>query len=392
MKNRQNIVLVEPHIHGHRETYLLELTQQFISLDYFVIILTFETQSILHSIELLNISKKVSVYEILPIQKTTNFPIAKFQMQYDILNFWWRVRKKIKKVSREKNIKIKLVFFTWLDDYIFDIGKYLSFTYHFFHLFFPFNWSGLYFHPKKVEMKWRKVDAFFKIKNMAALCILDEFEKEKLAKISGKPVIVLPDFSNLETSDADETVKEILKNANGRKIITLTGALQKRKGILTLLDVAQFSLNENWYFIFAGELFEKNFTDYELSRLKYAQKTLNNCYFNFKRIEKEQSINAIMKISDVVYAAYLNFMHSSNILTKSAYFKKPVIVSKGHCMDKRVESFKLGSSINQGNVEESIMAIKNLLLNYTPPAIDEYSTIHNIDNLKSRIKALMALN
>jgi len=114
--------------------------------------------------------------------------------------------------------------------------------------------------------------------------------------------------------------------------------------------------------MYAGDLSEESFDSNELQFIRrIASNPPQNCYFHFDFIPEEAQFNALAEISDILYASYENFPHSSNILTKAAIFKKPVIVSKGFCMEERVKAFRMGESIEYGNVSQCIEAISRLL-------------------------------
>ena len=67
----------------------------------------------------------------------------------------------------------------------------------------------------------------------------------------------------------------------------------------------------------------KMFNDEELKSIKkFKEQKSDNCFFNFKYIPGESKVNAIIELCDIIFAAYIKFPHSSNLLTKSAFFKK----------------------------------------------------------------------
>ena len=67
-------------------------------------------------------------------------------------------------------------------------------------------------------------------------------------------------------------------------------------------------------------------------------------------IPGEPQFNAFINACDVIFTGYLNFKGSSNLLTKAAYFNKPVIASEGFCMGKRVEKYHTGIVIKQDDI------------------------------------------
>lgn len=63
-----------------------------------------------------------------------------------------------------------------------------------------------------------------------------------------------------------------------------------------------------------------------------------------EKIPDESCFNALIAESDLIFAAYKQFTGSSNLLTKAAAFRKPVIVSRGLCMGRRVEQYGTGQN------------------------------------------------
>ena len=200
-----------------------------------------------------------------------------------------------------------------------------------------------------------------------------------------------PDFTDTSPPDLGFPIAQQIKaKAQGRKIIGLLGSQSKRKGLLTLLEVAQQTRKENYFFVFAGSLAEHTFTTQELTMIQnLVDLNLSNCFFYFERIPDESPFNALVNICDILFAAYEKFPHSSNILTKAAFSEKLVIVSKKFCMAERVEKFKLGISINEGDVLQCIEAIRHLCHQLEvkdrplEPNFEDYRNLHSTEQLKT---------
>jgi glycosyltransferase involved in cell wall biosynthesis len=75
----------------------------------------------------------------------------------------------------------------------------------------------------------------------------------------------------------------------------------------------------------------------------------------------ELVLNGVMDASDVIFAAYTDFPNSSNILTKAAFLKRPVIVSDGFLMAERTREFQLGVVVPEGDVSAQKAGIRTLL-------------------------------
>jgi hypothetical protein len=93
-----------------------------------------------------------------------------------------------------------------------------------------------------------------------------------------------------------------------------------------------------------------------------------------------------------LFAAYLNFPHSSNLLTKSALLEKPIIVSEGFLMAERVKKYRMGKVIPEGNVKDGLAAMMSLLgkeKNCKEPLFKEYYRKHNPEALKDAMNSVI---
>ncbi|MDW8465866.1 MAG: glycosyltransferase [Chloroherpetonaceae bacterium] len=151
-------------------------------------------------------------------------------------------------------------------------------------------------------------------------------------------------------------VEEAKQRANGRKIVGLIGSLSPRKGLRTFIEVA--SKAKDKFFLLAGRFSEA--VDKDIERLLQRARSLENCFTHYERIPDGAEFNAFVNACDFIFAAYVDFKYSSNIMTKAALLKKPLIVSDGGLMAQRVRKFKIGTVIQQENVEQCLAAIEHL--------------------------------
>ena len=294
------------------------------------------------------------------IQEPASFKAGVWKMELAVAakNRWKIARQAIESAIAEINFVPDLVFFAWLDTYL---GPYL--TRSWVDQVFRYNWSGLYFHIHHLRRKRKLLplrrgllnpESVLHSYNCQSVAVLDEGVAPELQqRIHGKSVVIFPDFADDSPPEPNYLMaKEIQEKAKNRKIIGLLGSLSKRKGILTLIDIAQQQINQNFFFVFAGQLSNYDLTKQELSKIyKTINLNLSNCFFYVERIPDEFHFNALVNICDVLFAAYHKFPCSSNILTKAAIFHKPVIVSKGYCLEERVKKYSLGLSMTEVQCE-----------------------------------------
>jgi hypothetical protein len=99
---------------------------------------------------------------------------------------------------------------------------------------------------------------------------------------------------------------------------------------------------DGWFFIFAGPIEWESFSETEVSMIKRAQAQSGSCFAFMDWQLHDSEINAVVSCSDIVYIAYENFFHSSNVQVKAAYFEKPMIAGPQHLIAERTRSFGMG--------------------------------------------------
>lgn len=280
------------------------------------------------------------------------------------LNLWMYTTDLLKKIISKKKRKPSMVFIMWADSFLDPFLPPLLID-----LVFPYKWFGIYFHPRFLRIG-RVTDIagvfnevnIFKSSNCIGVGVLDKHVVDRLEKILDKKVFPVPGETVTDVKKDGLITRNIKKKAKGRKIVGLVGSLERRKGVITLLQLARSHVSENIFFVFVGELARRTFRTDEL---KLIQRTLKekppNIYCQFKRVEDDESFNSIIRALDVLYLSYIDFPHSSGLLTKAAFFRKPVIVSKGYYMEEVVKKFNLGLVVNQESTEESYVAAKRIL-------------------------------
>ena len=391
---KKTVAIVDTLWAGHHPTYFKLFCAIAIDCDHKVVALS---PAFSEMTEWKNQKKYTSdQIEILSCNEITplNFPIQFIGSLLTTGKRWLNVKITL------KEIKPDLVFFPWLDSYL---GVFL---FPFIHkIIFPFAWSGIYFHPiylrvKAVNRLRQRVHEttakIFMSDKCMGVAVLDEGISSSLQKLVGdKPVTVFPDVADASAPDSDYSViKKIKAKAKNRKIVLLAGSLEKRKGFLTLLETAFNSPSEDFFFVFAGRLYESTFSEDELGLIEHlAFDPPENCFFFFKEIPKEAQFNALIAVSDVIFACYNDFPHSSNMLTKAALFNKPIIVSNRYCMGEMVNKYRLGATINEGDYRGCIKAIMDLTKSKNIIAdicFGKYRAVHAINKFKDKFIDLLS--
>lgn len=127
--------------------------------------------------------------------------------------------------------------------------------------------------------------------------------------------------------------------------IGLFGQLSWRKGLVPFLHAACVAEQSNpqLEFLLGGELQLQHFSEADQREiLAILRNPPGNLRYWSEPIKSEVSFNALVQQADVIHVAYHHFTGSSNLLTKAARYRIPVIANPGHLIGRRVQDFSLG--------------------------------------------------
>ncbi len=396
------IFLIDPIANGHHQTYLRFLTQTFLILGVRTVALCPDPAALKAWVKSQGTPHldRLSCLEF-DQKSRSGFSVKRLRATIDAVANWRLAAIAINQAVTQLKLKPDLVFFPWLDSYM---GR--NITHHIVDWVFPFKWSGIYFQPRHL----RQVRSLSGLRrgplnphdvlnspNCQSVAILDEGVAAQLqASIADKLVITFPDFADDSQPDITfQPVEKIREKAGDRKIIGLIGTLQKRKGLLPFLEIAQSNRLSDCFFVFAGKLSKGDFTPQELERIyQYIETDPPNCFFYLERIPDEPQFNALIAAFDILFAVY-DYPHSSNILTKAALFEKYVIANNNFCIGERVSRYKLGVTVQPnatGEIAQAIEMVCDRLDQGTDtfaPQFNAYRSLHSLERLKQQMQHLL---
>ena len=221
---------------------------------------------------------------------------------------------------------------------------------------------------------------FLRSKNCVGVGILNEYSAKDLETFQ-RHILLFPDFADLSAPATNYPLLQKLKEkARGRKVISLLGSINFRKGIKLLLESIPLLPKDEYFFLIAGK---SSLTAQQENDLRAFGESRNNCLFSLEKIPDESCFNALIAESDLIFAAYKQFTGSSNLLTKAAAFRKPVIVSRGLCMGRRVEQYGTGQTTGEDNAGECSAAIRSLCTEtrMDTQAFARYAHEHEVEKL-----------
>ena len=375
----KTVALVDPLWVGHHPMYFSQFTAAFMRLGAYVIGLCPEPGEALAAArtvaagQFADFDRRVSTHK-LPGGKRSWFrgrfegdPLRTYQR-------WKRCADTLYEAEQRTGRRADLVFFPYLDSYL---------------RFLPFPgvpgltinrpWSGLYLrnhHFGEAPSPLRKLrllakgDALMRSRLCRGIGVLDERFAGPMTRYLGKEVHAFPDVTDATLPDEPYALaEEIRRKAAGRKVIGLIG-MERRKGLLNLLRVAEKAreLRLPWYFACAGRYEWPEYSTEEqamiartAARIKSGE--IDNLHFDPEagRIPEEADFNSIFATFDVAWAAYEGFQGSSGALGKAASYDIPCLATAGECIGHRVESYRTGLTIPEGDSDKALEAIRHIL-------------------------------
>ena len=320
-----------------------------------------------------------------------------------LLNAWHRfgsLGKRLRKWESSEGEKIERVCFAYMYDRDFSCFEKAGKS-------FGFPWSGLYANSRAFRMPGSSMpninvmpcpEKIFSSSLLRSVAVLDEGAVEPMSRIVGsKPVVVFPDLTNehLPKPCEDESglANKIKSFARGRPIVCLVGDLRPSKGFEDLTWVAQNESMQDVVFFLGGGL-SPELADSRYQKMKLDWANMENVFTHFCALTDTQ-INAVMSISDLTYAAYRDFPNSSNMLTKVASLKKPIIVSDGYLMAERVREYALGEVVTEGAHDEIARTIEGMSADGYADELnararwEDYQVAHSRDRLPECFEQLL---
>ena len=223
----------------------------------------------------------------------------------------------------------------------------------------PAPWCGLYVHPTEMRIykTWKRralenlTDLFkygkmfpsrlraFDVPMARKIYFLDEGLLQKIKFKKSIQIGLYPEWMYFDVDTNPELIS--FQRQDGQKILTLTGFLDKRKGLLTLIRAAKKAATD-CFFILAGPIGYDSFTDSEKEEISEIENGSFSNILLLNRLLTDGQVNEIIMKTDIVYLAYENFFHSSNIQPKAAFYRKPMITGPKHLISERTRRFQMG--------------------------------------------------
>lgn len=163
-------------------------------------------------------------------------------------------------------------------------------------------------------------------------------------------IVEVPEFSCTTVPPSEPAlVAELRRRAAGRRICSLVGSVEGRKGIRAFLRAAATAPKEEWYFAIAGKTAWRSLDQSSIDHLTQLRGDSDSAVFFADQYLDDGTLNAIVAASDLIHACYENWPYSSNMLCKSAAFGVPVIACDEGYLGRVTRDYALGLTIPNGD-------------------------------------------
>ncbi len=250
--------------------------------------------------------------------------------------------------------QIRLVFNMYIDAYPSDPQYWKNLNF-----FNSLPWVGLCITPDAHPSA-----GYYSLHTYKGTCLLDEaicktYQQEMPERIFE----FIPDITEIALPEKRSSLaKEILSLAAGRKIVFMGGSIGKQKNLARWYGLIGLCDQSEWFFVQMGRINVNNLTREDESALKKIQgNPPENLFIYPEYVKDERLFNQIISISDVIFAVYRDFSRSSNMLSKAAYFEKPILVAENCLMGQRVRRYQIGLEVNPNDSSSIYRGLTSLL-------------------------------
>ncbi len=207
---------------------------------------------------------------------------------------------------------------------------------------------------------WQK-NQVLKRSRCEQIALQDERYADWLRSKTGKAVEIYPETTSVQVSNpVPELVGQIAARKQGRVVVGLLGELSRRKCVDVLLDVIANHDTEGFLFVIAGKCNPAAFLPRHRAFLEKEIHGRGNVLFSPLAVPSESDFNAVIESCDIVYCVYRDHPHSSNVISKAAAFRKPVLVNRGELMAKRVDDYRMGCILPECTAAACIQTLRQM--------------------------------
>lgn len=286
--------------------------------------------------------------------------------------------------SEGSSSEADFVFFPWVDHWLDRWLKPATV-----HQVLDSPWGALllntrhYANPEQDRRRNRRGEEFHRALSDPSLRLLATLDETSIETLAGRfpqsNVVQLPDF--IEPNPTISSCSEVMNRAkaSGRRVLLSTGVMQRRKGFLKLLQIAEQNLAPQWQVVLSGVFPTEELSDSERDLLRSAKEgRIANVLVHDGFLADEAAINAEIAAADLVFLGYENWYQSSNILTRAAQWRRPVISCATGVLAERTRRHQLGWVL----ANDSAHGIAALLRQIDHDALERQATTGGYEGLR----------
>jgi glycosyltransferase involved in cell wall biosynthesis len=170
-------------------------------------------------------------------------------------------------------------------------------------------------------------------------------------------ILPVPEFTCIAMPDVvPPVVASLQAHSGGRRICSLIGSIDARKGVRAFLDAAATAPADEWCFMMAGTVAWHTFDTETRAQLRQLSERPSCRVMLIDEWLDEQALNALVAESDLLHACYEDWLYSSNMLCKAAAFDTPVIGYEYGYLGRNIHAFQLGVLVPPGTSMASYFA------------------------------------
>lgn len=223
-------------------------------------------------------------------------------------------------------------------------------------------WGGIRFAPH-VMKEGKLVEAYYRLSGLKGMCLLDEAAcRRHKDALPTKVFQCLPDITYSSLPEREpKLVAELRARAAGRKVVFLGGSLDSRKNISGFSRLARMADPARWFFALVGRVYRDSLSNEDKRELDgLADHDAGNVFLHMDFIDDEREFNAMMHASDILFAVYTDFPYSSNMLSKAANLRRPILVSDRYLMGELVQRYGIGIAVPESDPSAAYLALEKL--------------------------------
>ena len=223
-------------------------------------------------------------------------------------------------------------------------------------------WMGLCITPAGDP----RLEGYYQAPTYRGTCFLDEAVARRYqALLPERQFACLPDIAEAGLPDTPDPIALGMRQLAGdRRIVFMGGSIGKQKNLARWWGLISLADPRKWFFVQVGRINRNNLTAEDEAALDQMQAAApGNVFILPDYLPDERAFNAIINASDVVFAVYLDFARSSNMLSKAAIFEKPILVADDHLMGERVRRYGIGLAVparDSAAIHAGLLALEGL--------------------------------